>query len=161
MNPADPIIVRVSHKFTAPAERVFDAWLDPAVAKKFFFATPPNGEVVRCELDVREGGRFTVTDRRPRDDGQPGTHDVDHTGTWLLIDRPGRLSFNFAVPEYSKEVTTVTLDFANLPGGQCQVTLLHDLGSSDTARQYRDKTELGWRTVLGNLEKALTAPGSA
>ncbi|MBI2769082.1 MAG: SRPBCC domain-containing protein [Burkholderiales bacterium] len=152
---SESIIVRVSHKFNAPAERVFDAWLQPAVAKRFFFATPPKGEVVRCDLNAREGGRFSIVDRRPRDHGEPGTHDVEHTGTWLLIDRPGRLSFNFAVPAYSPEVSTVVLDFANLPGGVCEVTLVHDLGNTDTAREYRDKTTQGWGMVLGNLERAL------
>src|SRR5262249_39504198 len=69
----DRVTVRVTHRFTASPERVFDAWLDPAKAAKFLFATP-TGRMVRAEIDPRVGGTFAFVDRR---DGE----DVEHTGT--------------------------------------------------------------------------------
>ena len=48
-------IVTVSREFSATPERVFDAWLDPAQAKDFLFATP-EGRIVRCDIDALGAG---------------------------------------------------------------------------------------------------------
>ncbi len=50
------IFVRVTRRFDASAERVFDAWLGPAKASRFLFATPA-GQMVRADIDARVGGR--------------------------------------------------------------------------------------------------------
>jgi len=52
--------VSVTRRYDAPPEQVFDAWLDPARARKFLFATP-TGEMVRVEIDGRARGSFVIT----------------------------------------------------------------------------------------------------
>src|SRR4029450_4243428 len=91
--------VRIVRRFNYPAERVFDAWLDPALAGKWLFATS-SGQMVRAEIDPRVGGRFTFTDRREGED-------VEHSGEYLEIDRPSRLVFTFGVPKYSADLDRV------------------------------------------------------
>src|SRR5204863_9368402 len=56
--------VRVTHRYDAPPERVFHAWLDPKLAGRFLFATP-TGRMIKAEIDPKVGGQFNFTDRRP------------------------------------------------------------------------------------------------
>jgi uncharacterized protein YndB with AHSA1/START domain len=133
----------VSRHFDASLDAVFDAWLDPARAGRFLFATD-TGQMVIVEIDARVGGRFLFVDRRP-DAG-----DVRHEGEYLEIDRPHRLAFTFAVPQYDPAVTTVTLDF-KAAGEGCDLTLTHEGVLPDWAAQ----TEQGWGMILGTLAKTL------
>ncbi len=136
--------VRATHHYAVLPERVFDAWLDPKVAAKFFFATP-TGEMIKAEIDPRVGGAFTFIDRRPE------MGDVEHVGTWLEIDRPRRLVFEFAVPAYEPTRTKITLDFAPAGGG-CDLTLTHE----GVFEEYVTQTHHGWGMILGALDRALT-----
>jgi uncharacterized protein YndB with AHSA1/START domain len=136
--------LRVVHNYAAAPERIFDAFLDPAIARRFLFATP-TGEMIRAEVDARVGGKFTFVDRRP-DMG-----DVLHTGEYLEIDRPKRLAFTFGVPQFRAEFSTVVLDFAPAPGGGCELTLTQ----SDVAEEWADRSREGWGMILGALEKTL------
>jgi len=135
--------VRATHGYDASPERVFDAWLDPKIAAKFLFATP-TGQMIKVEIDPRVGGRFTFVDRRPE------MGDVEHVGTYVEIDRPRRLVFDFAVPQYDPAKTRITLDFAP-SGAGCQLTLTHE----GVLEAYVKQTEHGWGMVLGALATAL------
>jgi uncharacterized protein YndB with AHSA1/START domain len=130
-------LVRVVHRFSASAERVYDAWLQPEKVSQFLFATP-TGRIVRCELDPRVGGAFTVVDRR---DGE----DVEHIGTYLQLERPNRIVFRYTVPKYGADASTVTIDIAALAHG-CQLTLSHELAAGREAMKPR-VTE-GWQSIL-------------
>ena len=137
--------VRVTHRYDAAPERVFDAWLDPKLAGRFLFATP-TGQMIKTEIDPKVGGHFNFTDRRP-DMG-----DVEHVGTYLEIDRPRRLVFEFAVPKYEATRTRVTVEIV-ASGAGCELTLTHD----GVFESYVTQTQHGWEMILGSLEKALGA----
>ena len=144
-----PVIVRVSRRYAASAERVFDAWLDPEKAKKFLFATP-TGEMVRAEVDPRVGGTFTFVDRRDGEDAQ-------HTGEYLEIDRPRRLIFTFSVD--SSPGDRVTVDIVPLESG-CELTLTHEM--LPEWAEYASRTEQGWAGILEGLATTLgEAPNSS
>ena len=147
--PAKTVRVTVTHHYDVPAEQVFDAWLDARIAGQFLFATP-TGQMVRAESNPRVGGRFTFTDRRP------DLGDIEHIGTWLEIDRPRRLVFEFTVPRFSLQASTVTLDVApSGPGPQgsgCDLTLTHE----GVLEAYAKGTKSGWTMILGALGWALT-----
>ena len=140
--------LRVTRRCDASAERVFDAWLDAERAATFLFATAA-GRMVRADIDARVGGSFCFVDRR---DGE----DVEHTGTYLEIDRPRRLVFTFLVPKYSAATTRVTVEIVPLGMG-CELTLTHD----GVLPEYASRTESGWIAILEALESAVARKAAA
>jgi uncharacterized protein YndB with AHSA1/START domain len=134
--------VTVTHHFTASPERVFHAWLDPQTAGKWLFATP-TGQMVRVEIDARVGGRFIIVDRR-------NGEDVEHTGEYLVIDRPRRLVFTFGVPKYSPLFNTVTIDIEPASSG-CDLTLTQ----KNVPDEYLASNKIGWTGILVGLAEQL------
>jgi uncharacterized protein YndB with AHSA1/START domain len=133
----DRIVARVTHRFDASAERVYDAFLDPDRAGRFMFATP-TGQIVRCDIDARVGGAFTIVDRR-------NGEDVVHTGKYLTLERPRRIVFTLSVEKYSSGTDTVTIDIAPLRKG-CELTLTHEMSAQDPS--VRGRAEAGWAEIL-------------
>jgi uncharacterized protein YndB with AHSA1/START domain len=138
-------VVQVTRRFESTAEQIFDAWLDPATARAFLFATP-SGQMIRADIDARPGGSFHMVDRRDGDD-------VAHVGTYLDIDRPRRLAFTFAVPKFSKAVTRVVIEIVPRGAG-CELTLTHH----DVLSDWADQTRSGWGTLLDRLAAVVDTP---
>src|SRR3954471_17578726 len=103
---AGPPIVRVTHRYNVSAERVFDAWLTPAQAARFLFATR-TGNILHCDIEPMVGGGFLVTDRRPVADGLESFFEAQHRGTFIEIDKPNRIVFDFTVEPSSTPPTRV------------------------------------------------------
>lgn len=131
--------VVVIHHYAAPPEKVFDAFLNVSIARRFLFATA-TGEMITAEIDPQIGGSFTFTERRP-DMG-----DVRHVGEYLEIDRPRRLVFTFGVPQFDPGMTTVAIDIAP-DGDGCLLTLTNDGVPPD----YQKSNFEGWSRILEGL----------
>lgn len=142
MTPQQPLTVTVTRQYNASAERVFDAWLDPKRAGQWLFATD-EGEMIRVEIDPRVGGHFLFVDRRKEGD-------AEHYGTYVEIDRPRRLVFDFSVENYDKDVTRVAIEIEPLEVG-CELTLTHE----GVPGEYTSQTRDGWKMILGNLGRSI------
>ena len=140
-----PAIVTVEREFAAPIERVFDAWIDPEKAKHFLFATP-GGEIVRCDIDARVGGRFLIVDRRA--DG-----DAEQHGKFLEIERPRRLVFLFRGPGTEEgEWSKVSVELEQTGGG-CRLKLTHEIPPKWAS--YAEPVRTGWTMILDNLSRQM------
>jgi uncharacterized protein YndB with AHSA1/START domain len=134
---------RVIRKMAAPPEVVFEAWLDPALIRKWF--APGMGEIVRIEVAPREGGKFSFVQRR-------GIADVDHTGEYLVLERPTHLEFTWGVPKHSPDMSRVRINFAPAENG-CKVSLVHELNPNWA--DYVSRTEAAWTKMLDAMAVAV------
>lgn len=139
----EPIVLVVKRKFDAPAERVFDAWLDVESIRNWLFATP-GGEMIRVEVDPRVGSEFIVFERR-------GEMVAEHYGRYVEIDRPRRLVFLFAVEKFTEpndDVSRVTIEVVP-QGSGCELTLTHEINPKWA--EYVDRSREGWNKILEKL----------
>lgn len=137
------IRLEVSRRITAPPERVFDAWLDPASVGRWLFATP-DGVMERVEIDPRVGGRFEIDERR-------GDQLAEHFGEYLEIDRPRRLVFSFAAMRdsgFTRVTVTIVPD-----GDGSRLTLVHEM--DPRWADYEARTREGWTKILAGLARAV------
>ena len=149
------VVIRVTHRYSAPAERVYDAWLTPAQASRFLFRTR-TGNVMQCEITPEVGGGFTVIDRRPAADGDESVFDVVHLGKYLQLDRPRRIDFEFSVLTFgSEDPTRVTVDIVPVNQQVCELVLTHEMGSSEHARLVEESSRKGWVNMLALMEREL------
>jgi len=117
MDSSPYIDVRVAQRISAPVELVFDAWIDPAIAGKWLFATAWR-PMVRVSIDSRNGGSFRFAGRRR---GRP----IVHAGKYVEIDRPRRLAFTLAGGERRRGSTSVSVEFVPRKSG-CDLRLVHE-----------------------------------
>jgi uncharacterized protein YndB with AHSA1/START domain len=146
-------IVRVQRAFACTADTIYDAWLDPDVARNFLFKSP-GGEVIRCDIEPGVNGRLVVVDRRPMEADGSAFVDVEHSGRLLQLDRPRRIAFSFSLPQFQARESTVVIDIEPLGDG-CELTLRHDLGPNLLDREMVERTEDGWTRMLADLEEEL------
>lgn len=144
MSNTEKIEVQVRQPFNAPAERIYDSFLDPERARKFLFATF-TGKMVVAEIDPKVGGRFTFVDRRE-------SGDAAHYGKYLELNRPSRIVFEFSVQKDSPEADRVTVDIKPLAKG-CEVTLTHEISAD--YEHLIERVQQGWESVLDGLGATL------
>jgi uncharacterized protein YndB with AHSA1/START domain len=141
----DEFSVTVRREIAAPAETLFDAWLD--AEKLGTWLRPRVVSDTRAETDPREGGRFRIVMVSDRSD-------VLHHGTYREIDRPNRLVFTWRSPETGHRDSLITVTFEPLGSGSTIVEI-HQVGLPD--EESRAGHTEGWSDALVELERHLRA----
>jgi len=140
------VIVRVTRRFDAAPERVFDAWLTPAMIGQFMFGPQlRDEEVLRIEVDPRVGGAFSFLVRRQ---GQ----EIDHVGHYLEIDRPRKLAFTWGIVGETADQSRVDIEITPRDRG-CELELTHRMDPKWA--EYADRVRGGWTTMCDALARAL------
>lgn len=146
MTSQQPIRVTVQHRFRASPERVFDAWLDADKLGQWMFGPSlRDEEIVRLSVDSRVGGRFSFLVRRQ------GV-EIDHVGSYRVIDRPRHLVFTWGIAGHSTEESVVDIKIRTLETG-CELTLTHEMDPKWA--EYADRTKQGWTTMVTALARIL------
>jgi uncharacterized protein YndB with AHSA1/START domain len=147
---AGKVEARVTHRFAAAPERVYDAWLDPEKVRTWLRASLIEaglpGELGSIEIDARVGGKFTFTDMREAGEAR-------HWGTYLALDRPRRIVFTWITDQSEEQnPSKVTLTF-DPDGDGCVVRLVHEMNAEWA--EYVRRTERGWRRMLEATDRLL------
>lgn len=134
------IIVR---NFNASPAQVYDAWLDPKGVGAWLFATA-SGTMQRVEIDPRVGGGFRIVEQR-------GDELAEHFGTYLELDRPRKVVFDFGTSHVSQR-TRVTIELLAVAKG-CRMTFTHELDPD--WMNFADAVQIGWNAIFDGLAATL------
>ena len=139
----------VSRVIRASRERVFDAWVNPAMRRSWWFELIPGSD--GCEMDVRVGGTYCM--KQVGCGKQIPEHPDDYVwimnGEFVEITPPERLVFSWNVNHKEEPVVNqlVTVVFDEVTDGT-KVTLTHEGIVSD---QMRGETTEGWTQLLDRI----------
>jgi uncharacterized protein YndB with AHSA1/START domain len=136
----DEYSVTVRREIAAPAEDLFDAWLDGESLGSWL--RPAGVRETQAETDPRVGGAFRIV----MVDDQSSTV---HGGTYLEIDRPRRLVFTWSSPATGFRDSIVTVTFQPSSNGTTVVEI-HQVGLPD--EEAKNSHHAGWSDVLRELQ---------
>jgi uncharacterized protein YndB with AHSA1/START domain len=145
----DDKVLRMERVIAATPERLFELWTDPEELAKWWgpegFTTPT------YSMDVRPGGRWHTTMRRP--DGSE--HVV--SGIYRAIEPPKRLVFTWGWDDDAGmrgHETEVTVTFEPAPGGTRMRLVQQTFVDSDS----RNRHEHGWGSSFVCLAREVVKP---
>ncbi len=130
--------VVVSREIAAPAEQLFDAWLD--AESLAVWMRPGDTERSTVSVDPRVGGAFEILMHTP-------AKTIPHRGTYREISRPRRLVFTWNSPYAGETDSLVTVDFRPTKGAT-EIVITHEgLPSEDMVKAHTG----GWTDILESL----------
>jgi len=136
--------ITVARTIPAPAEKVFDVWIDPKSPGGPWFGAE------RVILNPVVDGLFYFAV------GHEG-RTWPHYGRFLQIDRPRRVEYSW-VSEATKGVESVVLVTLEPKGEQTELVLRHSgVPDDEMGRQHEE----GWTWVLSMLAERFTSPRPA
>ena len=136
---ADELVVRRVLRF--PRERVFAAWLDPALMVRWM--CPGDTRSATVDLDPRVGGRFRIVMHH-------GRGDEEHWGEYLVIEPPSRLSFTWISAHTDRRPSVVTVELFER-GTDTEFVLTHRRLPPDKVEAHRE----GWSDIVAKLDAVL------
>ncbi len=129
--------VSVAKRLGKSPARVYEAFLDPAVARAWM-GLGSDG-VSELAIDARPGGAFRFVAQR-------GGAAVEHRGEYRELVPGKRLVFTWVVPSQTLLASIVTIDLLGA-GDVTQVVLSHD----GVLPEYQSRTREGWGKILDEI----------
>lgn len=110
--------VVLKKEFTAPIEKVFQAWVDPQLIMQWY--SPENMTTPHVEADPRIGGSYAITMVYTETPEQGATV----RGVYKEIDKPYKLRFSWQW-DGQEDVTEVTVALRKISANQTELILIH------------------------------------
>ena len=140
--------------FDVAAERVFDAWLNPDMLRKWFFTMEHTNKVAKNNPHV--GGTWEIVDHR---EGK----DYRAIGEYIELDSPNKILFTFKMPQFSDTEDRITVEIKPTENG-CEMTFTqgivvpHEEGWTEediekALGEYNSQTEQGWFYMFEGLKQ--------
>ena len=149
------IALRLTRRFAAARERVFDAWTTPEALKRWW--CPPGWRPERIEVDLRIGGAYSIAMSRV---GGGGT--VTVRGQFVEVRPPERLVYTWRWEGVFAQMpeTLVTVELRGEVRGErgtaedeTVLTLRHENFADFAIRQQHRS---GWIAACDRLDEMLT-----
>lgn len=161
MSAAGPIVIE--RVYAASPEEVWEMWTTKEGIEAWW---GPEGFAVTVRaIDVRPGGQldYAMSAVAPEmrafmaQSGMPAT--TEHHVTYTEVDPPRVLAYRHPVdfvPGVTAYDVTTRIELAPHPGGKTALRLVTDRLHDDT---WTGRTQAGWESELGKLDRALAAAG--
>ncbi len=139
-------IIKITRNFSATPEEVFDTFTKPENMRVWWT------DQTTFDIDPRVGGKWTIV----RKEG-----DTTYTaiGEYLEVERPHRLKYTYAMPQFSPNSDTITIDIESDGKGGSVMTYTHE--GPDVVEELASvkegamsESEKGWRKGFDLMESA-------
>lgn len=154
MNKFSTITLTMTRNFDVASEKVFDAWLNPDMMKKWFFTLEGTNKVAQNNPQV--GGAWEIIDQRD------GT-EYRAIGEYLEVDSPQKLVFTFKMPQFSDTEDTITVELKELHEGSEMTFSQHivvpheknwtEFDIENAIEESHDGSEHGWNLMFMGLKE--------
>ena len=138
--------LQMQRTFSAPAQKVFEAWTSAEVLKRWWHAGH-DWETTEASVDLRIGGALRVAMRNPHEDVEYGGG-----GEYTEIDPPRRVAFTWVWDDDREQRSQlIEIDFEEHNGATTVRFTHHGLWNEEAVGSHED----GWGKVFDNLERDL------
>src|SRR5262249_40408332 len=144
MSDKQPAHAIATHRYSAPAEKLFQCWTDPQMLRQWMFgiAGRDQEEILNVSIDAKVGGAFSFVIKRQG-------KELDHFGTYLELKRPNRIAFTWAAREVTNPPQKVDSSRVNIDivtqGTGCEVTLTHELAPEWA--HFAERAAASWKKM--------------
>lgn len=138
--------LQIIRQFTVSPETAFDAFCDPEAMRAWWT------DDTEFDIDLRAGGQWCITRTE-------GDMTLTMCGEYREVQRPYRLQYTIAMPQFSPNSDIVTIDITPDEKGGCEVVFVQS--GPDIAAELQDvpegrisESEKGWQQGFDLMEAA-------